>query len=93
MKHTLRKEILEKRDKLDSETIKEKSKKVKDKLFEKKIFDDIYKIGLYFAKENEVLTKEIIISLIEKGKRVFLPRIKGKKLEFREIKKLDELER
>jgi len=93
MKPILRKELSKKRNALKPESVRLLSKLVEDNLFEAFFFKNAEKIGLYFSKENEVLTERIILDLLEDGKRVFLPRIKKKELEFKEIKKLDALEK
>lgn len=94
MKSELRKELIKRRNELDSNYVKEKSEDVRKRLSETLSFENAELVGLYFSKDNEVLTENIISDLLKEGKRVFLSKIKlGKKeIEFREIKKLDDLE-
>jgi methylenetetrahydrofolate dehydrogenase (NADP+)/methenyltetrahydrofolate cyclohydrolase len=100
MKKIIRKKLAEKRKALPLAKVKADSEKIKNKLLATPQIKNSQKIGLYFSKDKEVLTEEIIIDLLKKGKKVFLPRVKyenngqeDKNLEFCEIKKLGDLEK
>lgn len=92
MKHILRKKLVEKRKNMDLRFVRFKSEKIKDLLFELELFKNSEKVGLYFSKDNEVCTKEIIEQVIKSSKRVFLPAIENDNIGFREITSIDNLE-
>ncbi|MCK4650920.1 5-formyltetrahydrofolate cyclo-ligase [Candidatus Babeliales bacterium] len=92
MKKRLRKNFLIKLKKLNNEHFKKTSNKINTKLFNIKIFQNSKNIGIYFSKDNEVDTKNIIIKLLKTNKKVFLPKIKNITLEFRKINNLKDLE-
>ena len=60
------------------------SEKIGKKLKKIKIFRDAQKIGAYYPIGSEILTQDIIQELLSEGKEVFLPRVSGENMEFRE---------
>jgi len=98
MKENIRKELIEKRKQLTDQFVNNISKIIMGKVLKKLESLEIggkekcENIGLYFAKDNEVLTKYLILEILNLGKRVFLPKMSEDHIEFREIKSLDDLE-
>ena len=92
MKLNIRQEFKEKIKTLNLRVHSKNSKIIKKKLFTLDIFKKAKNIGLYFTKEGEIDTKKIILSSIKKNKNIFLPKIKGAELNFKQIKNLNELE-
>ena len=93
MKGVLRKQLIEQRNQLESEEIIKRSRNIIEKLLKCNEVKKSSKIAIYFPKDNEVSTKELIPVLIKYGKRVFLPRVMDEQLEFKEILSADELEK
>jgi len=93
MKTILRKKLIEKRNNLDAEFVKSKSEIIKNKLFKTELFKKSKKIGLYFSKGKEVSTIGIIKGILKSNKTLFLPKVDGNELKFKEIKKLENLEK
>ncbi|MDO5707043.1 MAG: 5-formyltetrahydrofolate cyclo-ligase [Andreesenia angusta] len=73
MKNTLRKEILDKRKKLDSENLIIKSDKIKDSIIETDFYKNAKVIMAYIDFRNEVKTENFIKKAISDGKRVVIP--------------------
>ncbi len=92
MKTILRNKINKKLKNFNHKKVILNSKKIHQRLFSIKVFQKAQKIGLYFSKENEVSTKEIISNLLKKHKKVFLPKIQNETLEFRQIKNIKDLQ-
>jgi len=84
MKQKLKLEIIEKRNKLTKEEIKEKSKKNIDNLKSLKEFQEAKNILFYVSCNNEVDTQEIIKELLKnKEKNIIVPyTIKNKPIIF-----------
>jgi len=72
-KKNLRKLILERRNLLSPQEIKEKSKIIREKLFEQSDFKNAKNIFTYISFVSEVRTKEIIEKCIELKKKVLVP--------------------
>jgi 5-formyltetrahydrofolate cyclo-ligase len=81
MKEKQRKSFLEKRDALSLEEIMEKSEKIKAKFFSLKEVWKAKKIMAYVSFKSEVRTREIILELLKRKKRVIVPLIDFKKKE------------
>lgn len=84
-KKSLRDLLLEKRDKTSFDLMKIASKKMQKRLKKIKAFREAQKIGVYYPIGSEILTQDIIQELLSNGKEVFLPKVKGKDIEFRKI--------
>ena len=90
---SLRSFLLEKRDNTSFDFMKIASEKIQKKLKKINAFRNAQKIGLYYPIGSEVLTQDIIQELLSNGKDVFLPKVIGKKMEFRKISNFSSLEK
>jgi len=90
---SLRSLLLEKRDNTSFDFMKIASKKIQKRLKKINAFRDAQKIGMYYPIGSEVLTQDIIQELLSNGKDVFLPKVIGKKMEFRKISNFSSLEK
>ncbi|MCD5402084.1 5-formyltetrahydrofolate cyclo-ligase [candidate division NPL-UPA2 bacterium] len=72
-KKSIRKEILVKRNGLSEEAVREKSQRIKKKLFELLEFKKAKTVMFYVAKDKEARTEEIIRESLKMGKRVAVP--------------------
>lgn len=90
-KERIRRRILKLRDSLSPEERREKSERIKEKLFVISEFETAKTVLLYATKKSEVETKEIIENALSLGKEVRLPLIKGKDLLFSQILQFKEL--
>jgi len=90
---SLRSLLLEKRDNTSFDFMKIASEKIQKRLKKINAFRDAQKIGLYYPIGSEILTQDIIQELISNGKDVFLPKVIGKKMEFRKISDFSNLEK
>jgi len=69
--------MLMKRDSLNIEEVKEKSRTIKEKLFSLPEFKEAESIAFYISKGSEVATKEMIDEAIELGKKILVPVTNG----------------
>ena len=95
MKHTLKLQIIEKRNSLTDQEVKDKSKKIINNLKSLKEFKEAKNILFYISCKKEVDTQEIIKELLEKKeKNIIVPyTIKNKpKIFLSELKDFVELE-
>ena len=92
-KKSFRDLLLEKRDKTSFDLMKIASKKMQKRLEKIKAFREAQKIGVYYPIGSEILTQDIIQELLSNGKEVFLPKVKGKDIEFRKIINFASLEK
>ncbi len=69
----------------------EQSDKIRRRLFETKVYQDCSMIFSYLSFRSEVNTMDIIKTSMTDGKRVFLPKVEGKQMEFYEIHDLQGL--
>ena len=90
---SLRSLLLEKRDNTSFDFMKIASEKIQKRLKKINVFRDAQKIGMYYPIGSEVLTQDIIQELLSNGKDVFLPKVMGKKMEFRKISNFSSLEK
>ena len=90
---SLRSLLLEKRDNTSFDFMKIASEKIQKRLKKINAFRDAQKIGVYYPIGSEVLTQDIIQELLSNGKDVFLPKVIGKKMEFRKISNFSSLEK
>jgi len=79
MKKKQRKEFKEKRDLLSLEEIMDKSAEIKEKLFSVKDLWKAKKVMVYISFKSEVRTREIILDLLMRKKKVIIPVIDFKK--------------
>ncbi len=92
-KKSLRSLLLEKRDNTSFDLLKIASEKMQKRLKKINAFRDAQKIGVYYPIGSEILTQDIIQELLSNGKDVFLPKVIGKKMEFRKISNFSSLEK
>ena len=90
---SLRSLLLEKRDNTSFDFMKIASEKIQKKLKKINAYRNAQKIGVYYPIGSEVLTQDIIQELLSNGKDVFLPKVIGKKMEFRKISNFSSLEK
>jgi 5-formyltetrahydrofolate cyclo-ligase len=81
MKKQQRQEFAAKRDLLDLSQIMNKSLKIKEKFFSLSEVKKAKNIMIYISFKSEVRTREIILELLEKKKKVIVPVIDFKKNE------------
>ncbi len=79
MKKKQRKQFMQKRDALSTEEIIEKSAEIKEKLFSVKDLWTAQKVMVYISFKSEVQTREIILELLKRKKKVVVPVIDFKK--------------
>lgn len=91
-KTSLRKLLLEKRDSTSFDLMKIASKSIQKKLKKIEAFRNAKKIGGYYPIGSEVLTQGIIQESLSEGKKIFLPKVVEKNIEFRQIKNFSDLE-
>ncbi len=82
MKGTIRKRMIEERDKMKPEKVKELSHIITEKLKCLNLWENINTVALYWPIRNEVDPRELYPWLKEKNKRVYLPKIAGSQLLF-----------
>jgi len=92
-KKSLRNLLLEKRDNTSHDLMKIASEKIQKRLKKINAFRNAQKIGVYYPIGSEILTQDIIQELLSNGKDVFLPKVVGKKMEFRKITDFSSLEK
>lgn len=84
--------LLEKRDTTSFDLLKISSKQIQNNLLKIESFQNAQKIGSYYPKGNEVLTQDIMQTILSEGKELFLPKVVDKELEFRKIKDFSSLQ-
>ncbi|OGQ04678.1 MAG: 5-formyltetrahydrofolate cyclo-ligase [Deltaproteobacteria bacterium RIFCSPLOWO2_01_44_7] len=89
-----RQELLDKRNNLDSNFVREASRKIERHLLLLEEFNLAERIGLYSACRNEVETQNLFTKAHVSRKEVFYPAVnpKTKEIHFYRIKNLNELE-
>lgn len=85
--------LLERRDGTSFDMMKIASQQIHKKLRKSKIFKEANKIGAYYPIGSEVFTQDIMQEVLSQGKELFLPKVKGKIMEFRKISDFASLER
>lgn len=78
MKEALRKLILQKRRALPIKQKKFFDKKIRNRLFQLKVFKEAKTVFLYVSKEDEVDTHEILNGLLKQNKKAVVPKIHTK---------------
>lgn len=89
VKDSLRQQVLHERFKLSPGERKAKSRRIEERLFSLPEFRDARAVLFYASFRSEVETWDMIRRALKSGKRVFLPRVKGKGLAIFEIKDFD----
>lgn len=91
-KAALRKLLLEKRDNTSQNLMEIYSGKIHNNLRKISEFRLATKIGIYYPLGSEVFTQKIIQESISRGLRIYLPKVIGDDLEFRQIDGFSSLE-
>ena len=91
-KKSLRRRLLEQRDRTSFDLMKIVSKKIQHSLKKIEHFRNATKIGAYYPIGSEVMTQDIIQELLSIGKEVYLPKTKENIMEFRKITEFKDLE-
>ncbi len=89
MKDKLRKQVLNKRFNLAPEQRRAASAEIEARLFGLPEFRAASTVMFYASFQSEVETHHMIRRALAEGKRVVLPRVKGKELELLEIENFD----
>lgn len=89
LKKALRQEVLEKRFGLTPEERKAKSREIEKRLFSLPEFQAARTVMFYASFRSEVETHDMIRQALAEGKRVVLPKVKGKDLALFEIRDFD----
>jgi 5-formyltetrahydrofolate cyclo-ligase len=89
LKDKLRKHVLNMRFNLTPEQRRAASAEIEARLFSLPEFRDASTVMFYASFQSEVETHQMIRRALVEGKRVVLPRVKGKELELLEIENFD----
>lgn len=90
-KTEIRKYIKEMKKNLTEEEIRLRSNRIAKKLFSQPFYDQAECIYLYVSYNQEIDTVGIIEHILEDKKRVAVPKVVDKNMEFHEITSLDQL--
>lgn len=91
-REALRKILLDKRDNTSFDLMKIASKEIQKKINNIRQYREAKKIAAYYPIGSEVLTQDIIQEALSEGKKIHLPKIIGKEIEFRQISNFNDLE-
>ena len=89
MKNQIRKKVLADRDSMSPPQRSAKSREIEERLFSLPEFRSARTIMFFASFRSEVDTGPMIRRALASGKRVVLPKVKGKELELFEIKNFD----
>lgn len=89
MKNKIRKQVLDARFALPPELRRSRSAEIEERLFGQPEFRSAAVIMFFASFQSEVETHHMIRRALAEGKRVVLPRVKGKELELLEIENYD----
>ena len=92
-KAALRKHLLEKRDATSAELRDITSEKIHENLKKNSSFINAQNIACYFPIGSEVNTHNIMLDVLEQGKRLLLPKIIDDNIEFHIVSNLEKLEK
>lgn len=90
VKDSLRQQVLDARFRLSAGERKAKSRQIEERLFALPEFRAARSILFYASFRSEVETWDMIRRALAEGKRVILPRVRGKQLALFEIRNFDE---
>ena len=79
-KDSLRKVLLEKRDSTSFDLIEISSKQIRKNLKKIEEYNNAQSIAFYYPIGSEVLTQDLMLEELSKGKDVLLPKVEGKDL-------------
>lgn len=88
-KRRIREEILSRRNREPEDLRRKKSRKIKKRLFSLEEFKKAHTILFYYSKGSEVETKGAMKEALLQGKRVLLPKVRGREIYLGEIKDLE----
>jgi 5-formyltetrahydrofolate cyclo-ligase len=91
-KNRIRTEILKKRSELSLEERTRASLLITDRIVGHQWFYNSDKILVFIGYGSEIETYEIIREALRLGKKVYVPKVKGRNMDFYRIKEYDELE-
>lgn len=91
MKQELRKYVLKIRDEIPKSQRKEKSKAIVQSVISCHEFQEAHKCLLFSSFRSEVDTTELIRYALSCGKKVYLPKVRGKEMEFYGISSMEDL--
>jgi len=91
-KQLVRKKIREQKKQLTKKEISENSKLIMDKLKKNSCFLESEALYCYVSYNQEVETRDLISYACSIGKKVAVPKVEGKEMEFYYIDSLDDLE-
>ncbi len=89
MKKSLRKKVLADRDRMSPSERTTKSREIEERLFSLPEFTSARAVLFFASFRSEVETGPMIRRALASGKRVILPKVRGKELELFAIKNLD----
>jgi 5-formyltetrahydrofolate cyclo-ligase len=89
VKKELRKKVLAERDRLEPSQRRSKSREIETRLFSLPEFETAHAVMFFASFRSEVDTIPMIRRALALGKRVILPKVKGKELALFEIKDVD----
>lgn len=92
-KKEIRKRILKIRRSFDESLSAEWTRSIEEKIFEHPYFQEADHLCIYMSYNGEVGTDGIIRRATASGKRVWIPRVDGKDMEFYELRNRQELVR
>jgi len=88
-RESLRKRILKRRNKEPEDSRRKKSQRIRERLFSLNEFKKAHTILFYYSKGSEVETREMMEEALREGKRVLLPKVRGREIYLGEIKDLE----
>jgi 5-formyltetrahydrofolate cyclo-ligase len=88
----LRKEVLEKRDAMSEELRREADALLKQRILEHEWFEKAERVLAFFPNGSEVGITELLEECLKAGKALYLPKVRGKELNFYRIEELSDLE-
>lgn len=91
VKEKIRKQFLQRRDAMEPDKRAKAGRIIKERVLLMERLKEAEVIFLYAAYKSEVPTKELIQELLASGKRVALPKVNGKRMDFYEIAAWEEL--
>jgi len=91
VKQEIRSRLLAARNSLSADEKSMHDKKLKEKLFATRQYQKCCNLFCYISFKSEIDTHEIIMQSLADGKRVFVPRVEGRDMEFYQIEGLDGL--
>lgn len=92
-KKEIRSKILKMRQALPKEEVREKSLRIMERIEETEAFQNADNLLAYIDFRGEVATGSLIEKAWKLGKKVYVPRVAGKEMEFYQIRSFEDLEK